>query len=510
MEYKPSFRCAAALLCCMLIISGCEQVGDKNLYEIEQKLFAANKLAKTTIGIKPELATDQDIENVISAYDEVVQKFHTSYPQLTEISNLRELDSLSQYEARAANLASEAQIEKARYYEMMGDTTGSLEVLDDFYDEFPFNRDHVALSLLQLGAIYEARGNLDKVETAWNKVLQLYYPPANRELQPNTNILELPVKLARLYDEKRDEERREYYLDRAEMYYNRIINDFKYSPLGLTTIRFLADTYVLRGKPTEAIELLNEVKDSTGSVLGTANVLKADIYLNSLGDTASARELYEEVISSEEDSIHHPNAYMQLARLEMVHKNYERGREYLTTIKNKFPMHGSLLAKAQQLFAQSLDQQGDFNQAFREYKWLTTQYSQSLEAIETYRYLPGFLRKNGQESQAQEWTDKSIEFLTETKTENEGTILGLSAHSTLVNVFVDEERWNEAAEELTAIQKIYPRSIAGTSALVKAGNIYLDKLSDSTRAREAFETQIELYPKVEITETTREKIKTEF
>lgn len=510
MEYTLRFCSALAAVCCLLIVSGCEQIGDKNLYEIEQKSYAAQKLERKVLGIKPELATDSDLERVASKYGEVVEKFKNSYPNLNNADTLQAMDSLTQNQARAANLASEAQIQKARLYELMGDTARTIEALDGFEEQFPFNRDHVALALLQLGAIYEAVGNLDKVETAWNKVLQLYYPPANRELEPNTDILELPVKLAKMYDEMEDVERREYYLDRAEMYYNRIIEDFKYSPLGLTTIRFLADTYVMRGRPEEAIDLLDEVRDSTGTVVGAARVLKADIFINNLGDTASARKLYEEIISAEADSMHHPKALMQLARLELMHGNYERGREYLTTIKDKYPNRGSLLARTQQLYARSFDRQGDFNRAFGEYKWLTTQYPQSVEAVETYRYLPGFLRSHDQDEIAEEWEENAIEFLSETKSDREGTIVGLSAHSNLVNMLVDSEQWNSAAEELIRLQATYPRSIAGTSALVKAGNIYLDKLNNKERAKELYETQIETYPEIKITETAREKLRVEF
>jgi tetratricopeptide (TPR) repeat protein len=488
-----------SFLSVMLVTSclTCTGVGDENLFLIEQLHYKAEKLKQKKLGIKPELLTETDYNEMIDAYMSVVNTFELNYGELAA------KDTLSSSEREASYLAGRSLIEAAFLHERKGEDSVTIEILGRFAREFPHNREQRALALLQLGRRHARTGHLDKTEAAWMELLEEYFPPADRELHPNTEILELPVTLARLYYDLQDTEKGEQHLDFAERYYLRIIDEFRHSPLGLTTIRFLADTYVLRNKPSEAITLLETATDSAGAVFGTAQLIIADIYLTSLGDTAKARERYEAVAESEVDSLSHPQAFMQMAKLEFMHGNFPECRKHAATLKNRFERYRSLQPQVQQLVARSFDKEGDFSRAFSEYQWVLTNFPDSKEAIDTYRYLPRFLRENDQEQLAAEWHGKAVAFLSDMKQEAKGTTLGLAAHSNLINMLIESEKWSQTIRELELLQADYPLSTAGSSALARAGSIYRDKLQDMDKARGSYERQLNLYPDLPISEEVR-------
>ncbi len=482
------------------LLFGCSDAGDKALFEIERLAFQADHLSKEKLSIKPELVTDSDYDLVIAAYSKVADAFDAGF------SGLLTKDSLTNDEAMAVVLASKSQLEMARCYELKGDTTKAIEVLEEFSDKYPFGRDLGGQALMTLGELHESRANIERAETAWMKLLERYYPPSDRELRPHTDVLELPVRIARMHDLAGDSAKAAYYLDFAEKYYLRILKDFKFSPLGLTTSRFLADTYVLRRKSQEAIALLEEIKDSTGNLLGPARMLLADIYLKQTADTTAAIEQLKAVCDQPTDSIDHPKALLQLARIDLEHKKWDSARNYLATIENRFAGYRNVMSLGQSLKAKSYDLEGQFSQAMREYQWILTEYPNSREAIETYRYLPTFLKKNKQDELAEDWVRRSIDGLARIRDDNSGTMIGLSAQSNLANVYAESEQWDSAIAELVKLQNVYPEAYAGQGALLTAGNICMDKLNDREKAVEFYNRQIELYPENPASELAQKKL----
>ncbi len=484
-----------------LINAGCGNTRHPALFDIEKLYYDAQKAEDKKLGIKPELATDDDYQEIIDAYMRVVDRFEESF------SYLREKDSFDVDESKAASMAGESLLQAARLYQLSGKKDKCKEILAEFSERFPRNRNHKAVARLQLGRMEEDAGNQKEAEKIYLKLLEDYYPPADLELRPNGDVLDLPVRIAKLYHEIGDTAKTEYYLNYAEKYYQGIIDKFKYSPLGLTTIRYLADTYVMRDKPREAIKLLETVTDSTGEVFGTAQMMIANIYGTELGDLKNARIRYEKIVNDPADSSLHPKAYLQLAKIDFLDSNYSQCRAKISTIKDKFPRYVATQAHAQQILARSFEAEKDFGRAFSEYQWLLRNYSESREAIETYRHLPPFLRKNGQEELAVEWDKKSTEMLSQIRDKNKGAGAGLAAQTNLINLLAEQEKWAEVTKEFENLQETYPRSQAGTEALLKAGNIYRDKLGDSVKAREAYERQVNLYPDLPITEKARENLK---
>lgn len=490
-----------ALVFTAVLNMSCSKVGNSDLFAVERLYYDAEKLDNKKLGIKPELATDDDYTEVINAYNKVVALYES------KLSSLNEKDSLTENESKAAYLAGKSLLQTARLYQMRDNTDKTREILQTYASRFPQNREFKAIALLRLGRLEEDAGNLTAAETAYLKLLDEFYPPSNPKLEPNTDVLELPVHLAGLYDDMGDDERKEYFLDYAERYYKKIIDQFKMSPLGFTTVRYLADTYVLRKRPNDAIKLLETVTDTTGEVFGSAQLLIGELYASYIGDTAEARKRFEAVAGTPEDSILHPQALLQLAKLQFDMGNYAECRGYIATIKQRFPKYAALQSESQQILARSFDKEGDFNRAYSEYQWLITNYPESKEAIEAYRYLPPFLKQHNQNDLSREWYNKAIDYMKDVRDKDAGTYFGLKAQTCLVNIYHDLEQWDNVATELQRMQSDYPNSNASADALVKAGDTYREKLNDPERARECYEQQLKLYPDLPITEEAKKYLK---
>jgi len=490
-----------ASLATMVLISSCDDIGDQDMFKVERLYYDAEKLEKKKLGIKPELATEADYSEIIKAYQTVVDSYEDSF------SGLNEKDSLTENESKAAFLAGKSLLQTAKLYQMSNNNEKTREVLTGYSDRFPQNREFKAVALLRLGRLEEDAGNLQAAEAAYLRLLDEFYPPSDMNLQPNTDILELPVRLAGLHKDMENLERTEYFLDYAEEYYKRIIDKFKISPLGFTTVRYLADTYVLRDKPSEAITLLDSVTDTSGEVFGSAQLLIGDLYASYLGDTTEARHRFESVASDQEDTLLHPKAFMQLAKLQFDGGNFIECRKHIAVIKDRFAKYSALQSEAQQILARTFDREGDFNRAYSEYQWLITNHPDSKESIEAYRYLPAYLKQNDQDDLSREWYDKAIDYLSAMRDKSTGTYFGLTAQGNLINIYYDLERWSEVATELQRMQTDYPNSGVSADAMIKAGDIYREKLNDPSRARQSYELQLKLYPDLPITEEAKRHLK---
>jgi tetratricopeptide (TPR) repeat protein len=484
-----------------LVITCCSEVGNRNLFSLEKEFFKAKKLADKKLSIKPELAGDADYDEVIQAYLSVVESYERDFGYLAS------KDSFDVDESKAAHMGGESLIEAARLYQISDRDEKCKELLYSLPDKFPHNRDHKALARLQLGRMEELEGNPLKAEEIYSSLLDDFYPPCDLEMRPNVDVLALPVRMARMFLDLEDQEKYERYLDYAEDYYTGIIEKFKYSPLGMSTIRHLAETYQLRGKPNEAIKLLETVKDSTGAVTGTAQLLIADIYGTELGDLGSSRKAYNEILNRESDTLLHPRVELQLAKIEFIDSNFAECRRHVGVIKDKYTKYRNILSRAQQLLAMSFEAEGDFNRAYSEYQWLLTNYPESIEAVDTYAKLPEYIRSEDQEDLADQWQEKSADKLKQIRDSKLGSPMGLLAQTNLINLLANQEAWAEAAEELEFLQETYPRSQAGTEALFKAGNIYQDKLKDAEKARATYERQVNLYPDMPITKKAKQELK---
>ncbi|MBU1317555.1 MAG: tetratricopeptide repeat protein [candidate division Zixibacteria bacterium] len=489
-----------ASLAIIVLITSCDDIGDQDMFKVERLYYDAEKLEKKKLGIKPELATEADYSEIIKAYQTVVDTYEDSF------SGLNEKDSLTENESKVAFLAGKSLLQTAKLYQMSDNIEKTREVLAGYANRFPQNREFKAVALLRLGRLEEDAGNLKAAEEAYLRLLDEFYPPSDMNLQPNTDILELPVRLAGLHKSMENLERTEYFLDYAEEYYKRIIDQYKISPLGFTTVRYLADTYVLRNKPNEAITLLESVTDTTGEIFGSAQLLIGDLYASYLSDTAEARRRFETVANDQADTLLHPKAFIQLAKLQFDEGNFIECRKHIAVIKDRFVKYSALQSEAQQILARTFDRAGDFNRAYSEYQWLITNHPDSKESIEAYRYLPPYLKQNGQDDLAREWYDKAIDYLTAMRDKSTGTYFGLTAQGNLVNIYYDLERWNEVATELQRMQTDYPNSEVSADALVKAGDIYREKLFDPPKARQSYELQLKLYPDLPITEEARKHL----
>ena len=477
-----------SLLFLFLIAFGCSGYEPENKrYQVEKSFFEAEKLVDN-YSIKPELRTHDDYFVLVNAYLKVFDRFRTNFPNVTS------LETMSQTELEAANLAGRALLSASALL-LSAESSDSAKSLLDFVINSPFMpKQHHFDALFAAGNIAEQEGRWPKAEQLYLRLIKEYYPPVVRGALPNANVMELPKKLAEHYA---DAGEREEAIKRARSaidYYEGIVDSFPKVPMTMMATRLLAEMYSAVGEYQKSVSLLETVVDSTGRVFDPARSMMADLYLTRLNRGDDAVRIYNEIISDGQDSLAIATAYVKLATIDFANKNYQDGRDQLDRLRSRFPQLANVQAQAQLLKARSFEDESSSERARQEYVALLNEFPTSVQALEVLAYMPEYFHKLGQPELEQEWLKRSEKQMRELVENNANRRIGLQASSYLGTFLERNQRFTEAVSQFESIVKQYPRTTQAAEALYKIGYIYRNDLKDDAKALEAFQEFLKQYP----------------
>ena len=498
-------RMILALLATLIVTAsiGCQSYSaEANRYELEKMLYEADKRLQN-FSVKPEMRTAADFTYLVDGYRQVFNRFRDLYGE-PEMSG-----DLPVPEQESGFLAGRAMMLAASVF-IGGEQLDSAMVILDQAIAAPYVWPrHKHEAHLLAGRVAQRLGNWVDAESHYTRLLHSYYPPLVDSLYPNMEVLELPKTIVRHYASFGEPEIAQAKADSAITYYTSILSmqQLRGTPAALATTRLLAEMYNSKGEFQKSVDLLKTVVDSSGTVLSAANSLIADIYFTRLNRQQDAIDIYRGIISNPADSLLAPQAYMKLASVLIQAKQYDQVRALLDEAKKRFERSQQIQLDAQQLLAQSFEEEGEWNRALQEYQYLISQFPDRPEALTVIAYIPGYLRRIGQDQLADSWEEKSVADLRKRAEEHEGRQLGLLAETHLARLFILTEEYESAVTELNAIYQNYPKSAQAADALLKLGRIYQEHLDDNERALGYYREFVKLYPNSVVTPKVEEEIK---
>lgn len=473
------------IICLALGCSGYEI--EQKRYEVEKAYFEAEKLVDN-YSVKPELRTRDDYFLMITAYMKVFNRFNENFP------NLNNLQNLSEPEAEAANLAGKALLSASALLLSAESVDSSKRVLEYIIASPVMFKQHRFDALFAAGTIGEQQGNWQTAEDYYLRLLKEYYPPVVRGVLPNTNVMELPKKIAEHYA---DANERDEALKRARWaidYYEGIVDSFPKVPMTMMATRLLAEMYSAVGEYQTSVNLLATVVDSTGRQFDPARSMMADLYLTRLNRGDEAVRIYNEIINDGNDSLSIATAYVKLATLSFSGQNFQEGRNHLESLRKRFPRLANVQAEAQLLKARSFESEKNNERARQEYVALLNEFPGSVQALEVLAYMPEYFRKIGQPGLEQEWLRRSEQEIRKLAEGNINRRIGLQAASYLGTFLQRSNRYEEAIVQFETLIKQYPKTPQAAEALYKIGYIYLTDLNNKAKALETFQEFLKQYP----------------
>jgi TolA-binding protein len=488
------------LACAILLVSCSGYQPEAKRYQVEEAFVDADK-AVTNYGVKPELRSTQDYLNLVSGYRKVNSLLQSLFPDLGSKT------SLSTTEQEAAFLAGRALVVAANLMVAGSQPDSAVAILNQIIETKYFSPQHQSEALLLLGRTVEQQGNWVDAEAAYSKLLDLFYPPVVDKIFPAMDVITLPKAIVEHYQSIGDTATALQKADWAINYYQKIVSSYPHNPLTMAATRLLAEAYNFKGDYQESVNLLETVKDSTGNIVDAAKGMIADLYFSRLDRKAEAVQMYQDLVGKTGDSSVIASSLVKLATIEFKNKRYDSGREYLHKLTGTFPQSTLLQIEAQQMLAQSFEDQGEYDRAKQEYLNLINGYPNTQQSLEAMMYLPDFFKKIGQPVLAEQWVSKTEEKLKDLAKNSGDRRVILIASSYLASFYAHNKMYDQAITQYLELRAQFPKSGQAADALLRVGMIYQFSKKDKVRALEAYKEFVKQYPASVVRKTIEQEIR---
>lgn len=487
----------------LVAVVGCQNYDvEAKRYKLEELMSDADRRMQN-YSVKPEMRTAEDFSYLVAGYRAVYQKFTELFGEPTVGPELPQPEQESAYMAgRAMMLAASIYISGEEY-------DSAAAILNQAIDApYVWSR-HKHEAQMLAGRVAQRQGKWLEAEAHYTRLLHNYYPPVVDSIYPNVEVMQLPTTIVQHYAAFEEKEEAQAKADSAITYYKSLLSipSLAGTPFSLTATRMLAEMYNAKGEYQKSIDLLQSVVDSSGQVLTAARSLMADIYYARLNRKQDAIKIYTDIINSPTDSLFAPQSYLKLATIYIQDKKYPEARQLIEEAKKRFAMSRQVQINAQQLLAQSFEDEGEWDRALQEYQFLISKFPDSPEAMSVLTYIPNYMKRIGQTQLASSWKQKTISELEKRIADNQGRQMGLMAETNLARFYLMQEDYPQADTALQRIYSDFPKSAQGADALLKLGRLNQEQLKNNEQALHFYREFVKLYPNSVVRPKVEEEIK---
>jgi tetratricopeptide (TPR) repeat protein len=484
MHTFPIPRFVLILLLGSIVLAGCAKQKDLKLrYTAEKKLHLVERQLQNA-QIKREMGDPAVMKSLEEGFGDVSRYCLAALDSLSPSA-----DHLVRAELQELAFQSTTRLSQFMFTNRSYDAC--IRLLGDFSQKISLPPLESAVIWVNIGQAYQAKGEWDSAVVVFNKALALTDPPLDQAGEVIFNVFNLPAHMYSIYSQIGDTVQATATFNRAIAYYRLFVERFAGTKLAVASHANLAALFTDRGNWREAIGEFKHLTDSTGQVSWEARIRIGDVYAGKLQLYDSAISLYEGAASSLKgpDTMMRPVVDFKKSLVFMMEKKYEEARRILTTINQNFPTYYASNPMAQLAKAKSFDDEGNWDRAESEYRFLIENYSGSEEAMSTYLYLGEQFRKLGRTVEADRWNDRADTFYQQIANRNPGTVTEARAMTFQAELKRRSSDWNGSVTKLMELFHKFPAIEMGQRAAVAAAAITRDKLADSTRA-EAIITEL--------------------
>ena len=477
-----------SLVCLILIIGGCTDNHAVSLrYEAEKKLYQAEK-ANEKAGIKPELVTPEVMEQIENLYTSAADFSLAALDSVDQTQNPVEYHELQYLAFQATNRIAQI-FHHNRHY------TKTITILKRLLAATSLQPLQKLTTQINLGSALQASGYWDSALVIYNSVIEEYYPPTDENDDVLLTLINLPAHIYRVEKLTGDSSTATDKLEWALKYYNDLATSFPGTKLEAVSRGNLIRLYDQTGQWEEEIDQLSLLLDSTSSNYLSIRIKIADLYGTYLKQPKRALRLYSEITEglNDSDSLIYPIVQYKIALVQMEEENYTEARRIVIGLKSNYRRYFASNPMAQYLVARSFELGGNWSRAEVEYRFLIENYRGSDEAMSALLYVAKYLEEEGRTQESKHWYQEAEKYYKEIAATGSGTIKEAKALAYQAELFGKQENWSGAAQQLTHLFERFPETEPGHRALLRASDIYKNKLGDTATADslvEIFRTSI--------------------
>jgi tetratricopeptide (TPR) repeat protein len=473
---SPYYKAALMFALVLLVMAGC--TGNDPLsyrYEAERLFAMADRLAEDA-RIKPELNTDDAIDNIRDAYGEVVVYCRSVLPEVDSSENRTEFTELS-------SLLYYSTLRHAQLFFGAGRFDTCVALFSDLLNNRYLTAYQRMFATVNLGQSLQASGRWELALAAYNEAVETYYPPVTPEGdQIVYKLFNIPNHVYRIYARVNDtSSARESFL-RAESYYREIIGGFDGRPLAMAARTNLASLYDMARRYDDAIIQLSQLRDTTGIIPAAVQMQIAEVEATRKGDFGAALSRYEQLEKtlSGADTALIPLILFRKAMALLELDQYSDSREMLAGLEAQYPGFFASNPTAQLVKAKSFELQDNWDRAITEYRYLIENYGRSDDALNSFLHLDRHFREAGRQAEASRWFEMGLEHCDRILARSAGAAGRNDRARALIykaDLYRQRERWSDAAGVLDVLCTEFTDTRIGQRALLVASELHRERLS---------------------------------
>ncbi|MEE8575650.1 MAG: tetratricopeptide repeat protein [candidate division Zixibacteria bacterium] len=471
-----------------VILAGCGSEDAVTLrFEVEKLYFEAERQVRDA-SIRPELNDPETGHKLAIAFEEVLEASLEALPEIDGESNPIEyrevLDLAYQSVTRATQyLFAEKQFDKCL---QLTHSVATLEGLTRF---------QVLYLSLNRAQVLQAKGEWRNAMTIYQTLVAEYYPPVLNDGKIIDKLIKLPLVMFQMSDRMNDSAGIRLQRLTAETYYGDLANELPGTEAANVARTSLAQIYSASSRFQDAISQLRQVIDTTGKVITSIRMRIADIYTSQLEKHKSALAIYDSVLVSLEqaDTLMRPMVLYRRAEVFHKLKRFSDTRSELKQIGDNYPAFFASFPAPQLLKARAFDDDGNWERAETEYRFLIENFNATPEAMSAYLHLEKSCRALNREAESEHWFERAVRDF-DRLSRQRGRV-GAMALSSKADLYRQRSMWPEAVGVLTEITSRFERTVIGRQALVTAAAVYREKLNQPQKA----DSLMEVYKQIAAT-----------
>ncbi|MGH7495683.1 MAG: tetratricopeptide repeat protein [bacterium] len=458
LHFPARLNTMGSFVCCVLLASFTACMNDQTTqrqFEIEKVFFRAQK-ATDRIMINPRIAASTDYSEATSLYRRVVR-------EAGELPDNPWLNGLCK-----RSLGSMAQLEI-----MQEHVEAAVEVYQEILKRYPADDEISLAARLGLASLYERSFSYRDAVENYAVLLPTLVAKIDPE-NPQSYLLAIPSQYARLHRLEADRNRAVGAYEHAAATYEQIIHRWPNSKAAIQATNLLLTILADLQKWDRLSTVLDEQikKHQRSEDLPQFLFLKAQLMHNRLNNPEVALSLLQGLLASYPDHEIAPSARLEIALIYMERGHYDKARELLAAITQKYRDRPALAAHAHEQIARSFELQGNWEQALNDYRWLAKQYEGQPAALTAPLQIARYYTEHNNPVLAEKAYTEAVEYYQGLINKYPKSMLAALAQEQIANCFIVQKKWQEAVTATSKIAQVLDNNVGHISTYLLLGRIY--------------------------------------
>ena len=476
----------------LLFVLGCSgQSSIKDEYVAERMYHKANRLYQSIL-INPRIASAKDYQRAINAFQAIVEKYGKGQTVSNHVIKL---------------IVEKSWLIIPELYFLQEDYKGAIAGYKAVIEANPENPQLCAAAQMSIASCYERIKQIDKAILEYQNLLS-NYSSINDPSSPNLQILQVPLHIARLYQQmdKASPARKQY--EEAIRYYQGIANKWPKTPTAFVALNQIAATYADQRKWEKTVDVLREIVREFPDHQRVPDILLAmgNIYLELLREPSRALEVYNRILKSYPNYKNQAQVHLAIGYALLRQHKFQSAREKFKQVIQTYPKNGAVCAGAQFALGNTYELEDKWERALNEYRWVMDVYPTTPQGIYVPIYIADHYKRNNEDELAKAEYQRAINHYQRLVRKYPNSLLAAMAQNYLAMCYVRQEEWEEAIEAFRTLGRAYPPSSVTMGSYLMLGNIY-EQLKDKLKAIEAYSEFVTRFPDHPLAKTVKGRIK---